>query len=286
MASLHESVHALSQEHELKQLQAALQALGGEHQSNPVASSQQQQQHTDTGVFHSVNSEVSDSLFGCDAPTHVQPLRHQAGPNVTSHASNHTDSSPYDARIGSSAEESHAFQCPEKTPSPLDQGRPVAQQYRMTETNRHNAHQPPHTKASAEQLSRVMLQHKHLSGRAQAAQYTVQEPDSPCQTKTDSGSNRAPQPASARHPCTDSIRSHHGSYAGNTDLPGGCLYQDTTIRRTTTPLKDGKRNTAYAHEEYITVRQIREIRRSEAHNVSWMEHGQPHVTQGQLIKYT
>ena len=101
---------------------------------------------------------------------------------------------------------------------------------------------------------------------SQAAAYSVEEPDSPAQAS--------------------SALQHHEQHTapgtradGDSDPPAGCLYQDTTIRRTTTPLRNGKPTGAWSHHEEITVRQV-QIKQSEAR----MHHApalhQPHVMQG------
>lgn len=268
------------QERELQQLQAALQALGGPADgSSHIPAAGTQHQHVDTGVFGAVNhSNITrpwpdnnmSSQSQCKAP-HSELFDSSCAPNVTAF---------HDKELPSSAKEPHSFQYPEGMCSPVDTVRSVAQQRYMATTARCSAQQPVNRQEPVQQHNTQGQRYNQPVAHNQAAQYTVQEPDSPCQTDRQPGPSRGFQTASARLAHTNEVSSHSNSCSEDADLPAGCLYQDTTIRRTTTPLKSGNRSTAWAHEEFITVRQIREVKQSEARNVSWLEHGRPYVAQG------
>lgn len=267
------------QELELKQLQAAVQALDGPAIDSHCTftssvQQQQQQQHIKTGVFGSNDAACAKS--------HSVASNGQSGQHMGPGSSkNHhfTATTIQAAQMSKHAAHAQGFQYPEDPSSPLDQRRAGAQGYHSPITAaRQEAEQ--HLSAHAPNLRAdwQARQHRQQDVSNQAAAYTVQEPDSPCHFEAHPDQSRGFQPAAA----VMRTRVPNHSHVDSSDLPAGCLYQDTTIRRTTTPLKNGKHTTAWAHEEFVTVRQIREIKQSAAHHVAWLAHGQPHVTQGAL----
>lgn len=239
-------------------------------------------QHSDTGVFGSSNNRNKQQAVHREVQCQAQSTDHHLGPN-SSFQSNCTATAPAGAQVPSCAAHSQVFQYPEDPTSPPDSHRFTALHERTSVTAaRHDAQQHLHTHPP--DWNRNLQTHQHGQQKAsnQVAQYTVQEPDSPCHTSSLHNPSRNLQPAAAVMHTGSSARRTGSNSVDGSDLPAGCLYQDTTIRRTTTPVKNGKRSTAWAHEEFVTVRQIREIKRSEAHNMSWLQRGEPHTTQGAL----
>ena len=110
----------------------------------------------------------------------------------------------------------------------------------------------------------------------QSAAYIVEEPDSPVQPAL-----TAQQAARQRPPSVPGMVAATGARDPPRGPPAGCLYQDTTIRRVTTPLKSGKVSGAWAHHEEITVRQVRQIHQSEARLHRLPPPHQPRVVQGE-----
>ena len=268
------------QEHELQQLQAALQALGGPAEgSNHIPAAATHQQHVDTGVFGAVNHSNTtrpwlDNNVSSQSHTtapHSELINSGCAPNATALRCE---------QLPSSANERQSFQYPEGITSPVDAVRSAAQRGYMANAARCSTQQHVNRQKPVQQHCAQAQRCSPMTAHNQAAQYTVQEPDSPCQTDIQPGPSRGFQAASSRLAHINKASSYSNSRSEGTDLPAGCLYQDTTIRRTTTPLKNGNRSTSWAHEEFITVRQIREVKQSEACNVPWLEHGQPYVAQG------
>lgn len=192
-------------------------------------------QHPDTGVFSSHTTPPHYTTQHASAAADVacaNPLlfRQKAYPLHNTTEQEHARS------------RQHLFLYPEDTPLTSEQ---VAE--------RHVLHSRPHFQGKRIQ-QQPMLQADGVAGREQTQAYTVQEPDSPVQPI------QAAQ-TSANTPSQNDVQPIKRPSSAPKDQPAGCLYQDTTIRRTTTPSRNGR---AWTHHEEITVRQIREIRHSEA----------------------
>ena len=231
------------QELEIARLHTALQALTAAPNVNPqpLYSAKPGLHQSDTGVFSSQCT-----------PNQSTAQRSAAAAAVSSAATNpaasmHTDGSrrPHTAQHS----QQHLFLYPEDTPLPPRQETGSQHCARLGSWDPDTVKQP-----------HCMALPIGAGGRAQPPQaYTVQEPDSPAQPfavdlhSTDRSSQNGPQPRATHTVSRPSNAPKHPT--------AGCLYQDTTITRVTTPSRSGR---AWSHHEEITVRQIREIRQSEA----------------------
>ena len=245
---------SLAQELNIARLQTALQALTAapdmDAQPNLANSVLQ---HSDTGVFSShttpPHSMTQHASAAADAAS-TKPLlfRQKANPLRNTTEQQHARS------------QQHLFLYPEDTPLASEQ-----------DTERHVLHSRPHAQGKRIQ-QQLRLQADSAAGREQTQAYTVQEPDSPVQP-IQAAHN------SSRTPSQNDVQPNKKPSSAK-DPPAGCLYQDTTIRRTTTPSRNGR---AWTHHEEITVRQIREIRHSEACTPHVPPPNCPQVMQGSLL---
>ena len=160
------------------------------------------------------------------------------------------------------------FQYPEDTPSTSQQvaGHKPQAEYTI----------PSSTCRQQDQHNFAQKACGHCHGQQPTA-YTVEEPDSPVQPASTAQHGAHEEPSRASGMTAAGVR------APPQDPPAGCLYQDTTIRRVTTPLKNGKVSGAWAHHEEITLRQVRQINQSEARLHRLPPIHQPHVVQGEYI---
>lgn len=238
------------QELEIGTLQTALHALSSscnDPQQPATCSYTAAAPQPDTGVFGRQPPATAASV-----PLSANTSTHASLRNVTPVQQTLQNTAP----AAPLARHRHVgrFQYPEDTPSPAEQ----------TKGQRQTQHIPPST----------CSQHAHhtsASGQGYAPQpaaYTVEEPDSPAQP-----TGSAAQPGAQQVPC-------RATGTGAQDPPAGCLYEDTTIRRVITPLKNGKPSRAWAHHEEIIVRQVRQVNRSEArlHHLPPPHH--PRILQG------
>ncbi len=242
------------QEVDIARLQTALQALTAapdvDAQPNLASSVLR---HSDTGVFssHTVppHSMTQHASAAADAAS-TNPLlfRQKANPLRNTTEQQHARS------------QQHLFLYPEDAPLASEQ-----------DTERHVLHSRPHAQGHRMQ-QQPMLQAEGAAGREQTQAYVVQEPDSPVQPI------QAAHTSSNTHSQNDVQPMKRPSSAPK-DAPAGCLYEDTTIRRTTTPSRNSR---AWTHHEEITVRQIREIRHSEACAPHVPPPNCPQVMQGSL----
>jgi len=244
----------LAQELDIARMQTALQALTAapdmDAQPNSASSVLQ---HSDTGVFSSLTTPPHSAAQHASAAANAastEPLlfRQKANPLHNTTEQQHARS------------QQHLFLYPEDTQLAYEQ-----------DTERHGLHSRPHAQGKRVQ-QQPMLPANAAAGREQTHAYTVQEPDSPV------------QPFQAAHtssntPAQDDVQPINRPSSALKDPPAGCLYQDTTIRRTTTPSRNGR---AWTHHEEITVRQIREIRHSEACAAHVPPPNRPQVMQGSL----
>ena len=245
---------SLAQELDIARLQTALQALTAapdmDAQPNLASSVLR---HSDTGVFSShttpPHSMTQHASAAADAAS-TKPLlfRQKANPLRNTTEQQHARS------------QQHLFLYPEDTPLASEQ-----------DTERHVLHSRPHAQGKRIQ-QQLRLQADSAAGREQTQAYTVQEPDSPVQP-IQAAHN------SSRTPSQNDVQPNKKPSSAK-DPPAGCLYQDTTVRRTTTPSRNGR---AWTHHEEITVRQIREIRHSEACTPHVPPPNCPQVMQGSLL---
>lgn len=280
-------MHCLSlQEMEISTLQTALQALS----ASSIAPQQPEAQahaaavpQPNSGVFcpqvHVATHSATHSLpadKGAHGPfqdltpsTRLQQTQQQSTP-----------------RKGQRPE--GRFQYPEDTPPAGQQvagHKPQAVNLLSSTCRQQDQHSPAqkeeapgHCHGQQGQPSSVTGAPDHCHGQYPAA-YTVEEPDSPAQPAS-TGQNGV----AGEEPTWASGRTAAGTRnpppKPPADPPAGCLYQDTTIRRVTTPLKNGKVTGTWAHHEEITVRQVRQINQSEARLHRLPPLSQPHVVQG------
>lgn len=238
------------QELEIGTLQTALHALSSscnDPQQPATCSHAAAAPQPDTGVFGRQPPATAASI-----PLSANTSTHASLRNVTPIQQTHQNMAP----PAPLARHRHAgrFQYPEDTPSPAEQAK----------GQRQKQHIPPSTCSQH-------AHHSSASGRGHASQpaaYTVEEPDSPAQP-----TGSAAQPGAQQVPC-------RATGTGARDPPAGCLYEDTTIRRVITPLKNGRPLGAWAHHEEITVRQVRQINQSEARLHHLPPPHQPHILQG------
>lgn len=248
--------HKLVQEIDIARLQTALQALTAapDMDAQPKSASSGLL-YSNTGVFsshttppHSATQHASAAANA--ASTNTLLFRQKANPLHNTTEQQHARS------------QQHLFLYPEDAPLTSEQ-----------DTERHGLCSRPHAQNKRKHMQQQpMLQADGAAGREQIQAYTVQEPDSPVQpiqaahTSSNTPSHNVVQPI--RRPSS-----------APKDPPAGCLYQDTTIRRTTTPSRNGR---TWTHHEEITVRQIREIRQSEACVAHLPPANRPQVMQGSL----
>ena len=253
--------HIWLQELEIGTLQTALQALSASSSQQPAAPN-----HTaaalqpNTGVFCPQAPASAAKSLPADK------IAHGSIQNSTPAAQlQQTQQQP--APLKGHTPEGR-FQYPEDAPSTSEQvagHKPLAEHIIPLSTCRQQ-----------DQHSSVQKPSGHCHGQ-QPAVYTVEEPDSPA------------QPASlAQHAAHEGPSMVYGMTAAGardppTDPPAGCLYQDTTIRRVTTPLKSSKVSGAWAHHQEITVRQVRQINQSEAGMHCLPPPHQPHVVQREYL---
>ena len=251
------------QELEIARLQIALQALtaspNADSQAPAVSSTLP---NSDTGVFSSRNTPPAHTAAACATSVQGVPTRHGAGGGqsasgrVTAHQGGHT--------------QQQLFLYPEDTPLLPQQGT----------GNQHHAQARPHAHGTGVQQQQQQQQQQRLQQPQdpaiidEAQEYTVEEPESPVQQVI-------PEHAPSGSPTHGRQPSEHtrGPQDRHRDPPAGCLYQGTTIRRTTTPSRSGR---AWTQHEEITVRQIREIRQAEACNGDLPPPHCPHVMEGRL----
>ena len=247
------------QELEIVRLQAALQALTEAPNANNQHPAGGSEPHViDTGVFSSVSHSSARGSIDSSAA--------EAVPASLTASGNDPHDSGHPAAV---AGQLQLFLYPEDTQVPLQKALQNHQEPQLTKTA-HTTGMQQH-----QQQQGCMPQPHSPAVNGHTGQvYTVEEPDSPVHGLTaEQDSSKGPMQQSEQ-------RVRHHEHAVD-DLPAGCLYQDTTIRRTTTPSGKGQ---AWTHHEEITVREIREIRRSEAHMVPLPAINRPHVTEGQPLQ--
>ncbi|DBA99885.1 TPA: hypothetical protein ACH3X1_013771 [Trebouxia sp. C0004] len=247
--------HNQALELDIARLQTALEALTAapDMDAQPKSASSVLQ-HSDTGVFSSHTTPPHAAAQHASAAANAastKPLlfRQKANPLHNTTEQQHARS------------QQHLFLYPEGTPLASEQ-----------DTERHGLHSRPHAQSKHIQQQPMLLADE-AAGREQTQAYTVQEPDSPV------------QPFQAAHtssntPAQNDFQQIRPSSAP-IHPPAGCLYQDTTIRRTTTPSRHGR---AWTHHEEITVRQIREIGHSEACAAHVPPPNRPQVMQVSEVK--
>ncbi|DBA91219.1 TPA: hypothetical protein ACH3X2_004093 [Trebouxia sp. C0005] len=233
-------------------LQTALQALtaAADMDAQPNLASSVLR-HSDTGVFsshtaspHSITQHPSVAADA--ACTNPLPFRQKANSLRNTTEQQHAQT------------QQHLFLYPEDTPLASEQ-----------DTERHVLHSRPHTQGNCIQRQ-PRLQANGAAGREQTQAYTVQEPDSPVQPFQTAHT-------SSKIPAQNDVQPSRRPSSTPEHAPTGCLYQDTTIRRTTTPSRNGR---AWTHHEEVTVRQIREISHSEARAAQVPPPNRPEVMQG------
>ena len=245
------------QELEIARLQAALNAM-----SAPCEAVAQQAATASIGpAAHNPKTGVFGS---CGAPD-IAAMKHSRAnraaslstPSVTTCTQpQHTRQQA--APLRRQSQQAH-FQYPEDPPSS------VGQQQRQCNTA---------STFSWHTQQRFISKSSGSDAGQKTAAYSVQEPDSPPQ----------PTPALRHDACGGhASRASHRTTDESEDPPAGCIYQDTTIRRTMTPLRNGKAVGAWSQYEENTVRHVRQIKQSEArlHHMSPVH--QPHVTQGESV---
>ena len=249
--------HLWLQELEIGTLQTALQALSASYNG-----SQQPAAHSHTAAALQPNTGV----FCPQAPASAAPKSLPADKITCGPINNSTSAT----RLQQTQQQS----------APLKGHRPE-ERYQYCEDAPSSSQQLAGHKPQAEYTIPLKRQDQHsslqkTSGHChgqQPAAYSVEEPDSPVQP-----------PLTAQHDAHEGPSRVCGmTVAGARDPPVGCLYQDTTIRRITTPLKTGKVSGAWAHHEEITVRQVRQINQSEAGLNCLPPPHQPHVVQGRYL---
>ncbi|KAL0037906.1 hypothetical protein WJX79_004606 [Trebouxia sp. C0005] len=237
-------------------LQTALQALtaAADMDAQPNLASSVLR-HSDTGVFsshtaspHSITQHPSVAADA--ACTNPLPFRQKANSLRNTTEQQHAQT------------QQHLFLYPEDTPLASEQ-----------DTERHVLHSRPHTQGNCIQRQ-PRLQANGAAGREQTQAYTVQEPDSPVQPFQTAHT-------SSKIPAQNDVQPSRRPSSTPEHAPTGCLYQDTTIRRTTTPSRNGR---AWTHHEEVTVRQIREISHSEARAAQVPPPNRPEVMQASEVK--
>lgn len=218
-------------------------------QQAAAASSGPTLHQSETGVFSSQNAPdvaaLKHSRANRAAPTSTHNMTPCTQPQHTRQQA---------APLKRQSQQVH-FQYPEDAPSPVGQ---LQGQSNTAST-------------SSWHTQRRFISKSSGNGAGQkTAAYTVEEPDSPAQP-----ASTLQHDACSWHPSRASDRGTDECE----DPPAGCLYQDTTIRRTTTPLRNGRPAGEWSHHEEITVRQVRQIKQSEAGLHPMPPVHQPHVVQ-------
>ena len=254
--------HCCLQELEIGTLQTALQALSASSKGP-----QQPAAHSQTAATLQSNTGVFCPQSPASAPPQSLPADKSARGSIqkTTSATGLQQTRQQPAPLKRHSPEGR-FQYPEDAPST---GQQVAGHKPQAESTI-----PFTTCRQQEQHSTAQKASGHCHG-PQSAAYTVEEPDSPVQPALTA------QHATHQRPSRVSGMTAAGARDPPRDPPAGCLYQDTTIRRVTTPLKTGKVSGPWAHHEEITVRQVRQIHQSEARLHRLPPPHQPHVVQGE-----
>lgn len=281
--------HSFLQEDELKNLQLALQAMGAPANLSrsapaptPTAQHQPVQKQADTGVFGSQNKStpVPTSDLQRVQPHPSSSCAMPRKPAITSKAPNLACPTYH-----------QGFQYPEDQAGTLDSAHWCRHAGSPADVSRTHSH---HHTCRQGRSQQPILQSYQQPPATQPAHYTVQEPESPCQPSNQSPADTTMHAAESSHPAGNHHRtansSRHagsagaprsdGNHAEGSSMPAGCLYSDTSIRRRTTPLKNGQPATAWSHEECITVRQIRPVQQADAYHMPWLQQGQAHIIQG------
>ena len=251
------------QEIEIARLQTALQALTAvPNADNQPAAAYTSFHHRQTGVFRSHSIPSAHTAAEGSALVGASPLQHTATRSA--------------AKSGQFASHPHTTQQHVCTPQPFLYPEDTSESSKPYQGLPGSLQGRQAAQRTGMQQQQYVQQRQRLARPDKAQAYIVEEPESPHQPVTsEQQSNGGPSQSEVQSP--QHIRRH---VRAAQDPPAGCLYQDTTIRRTTTPSRKGK---AWTHHEEITVRQIREIRQSEASTASLPPPNCPHVMQGSIV---